>query len=561
MANWFQRGETEAMTRSAFEKALLGCAMLATMTLGVVTPKSSVAAPACDASTAVKTSTGPVCGTVVSGVNEWLGIPYAAPPIGNLRWAPPQPHAPWSVTLAATAFGSSCTQPTVGKSGPNTGSEDCLFINVWAPSGAHGLPVMAHIHGGGFFKGSGNDDNTLLVNTGNEVIVSMNYRLNIFGFLAHSALGRNSGDYGLQDQQAALRWVQQNISAFGGDPQTVTIFGESAGGSSVCHQIASPTAAGLFQQAVSTSGEYNTLFGVPEATRPGGAEDLELQDCKSKLPTLAAAEAIGAEFAAAVGCGSAMDVAACLRAVPAQTVSDASSIPGSGYQYGAYGTVAPTLNGTTLPRTLRQALQTGHVNRVPVIAGVDRDENLVGFPVTAADYTALVQAQYGPIAPRVLALYPVVRFNSPFVAWRTVAADSNTVCSALRTAEELSNWMPVFAYEIDFGDVGTALTGESMGASHVGSWNLTPVAGLDANRQVLQNQELAYVTTLARTGDPTGDGTPIWPRFKADTETDDDVKSNLVMSLSAGADSQKTLVAQIRFAHRCAFWEEVTPGH
>jgi para-nitrobenzyl esterase len=202
--------------------------------------------------------------------------------------------------------------------------------------------------------------------------------------------------------------------------------------------------AGLFHKAISTSGEYNTLFGVPEATRPNGAEDLELQDCKSQLPTLPEAEAIGDAFAAAVGCGGVADVAACLSAVPAQTVSDVSEIPGSGYQYGAKGTVAPTLNGTTLPMTLREALQTGGVNRVPVIAGVDRDENLVGFPVTAADYAQLVQAQYGTLASRVLALYPLSRFNSPFVAWRTVAADSDTVCSALRTAEELSRWMPVF---------------------------------------------------------------------------------------------------------------------
>ena len=555
------------MMRSIFRQALLGCAMLATAALVVATSKGSAAAVPCDPSTpVVQTSTGPVCGIVVNGVNEWLGIPYAAPPVGSLRWAPPQPHAPWSTTLAATAFGSICTHPAVGKSGPNAGSEDCLFINVWAPQGAHGLPVMAHIHGGGFFNGSGGGDYTLLVNRGNVVVVGMNYRLNIFGFLAHAALGRHSGDYGLQDQQAALHWVQANISAFGGDPNNVTIFGESAGGSSVCHQIASPTAAGLFHKGISTSGEYNTLFGVPEAPRPGGSEDLELQDCKSDLPTLAEAEGIGAGFATAVGCSSVADVAACLRAVPAQTVSDVASIPGSGYQYGAQGTVAPTLNGTTLPMTLRQALQTGRVNRVPVIAGVDRDENLIGFPVTAADYTALVQAQYGKYADRVLALYPLNRFNSPFVAWRTVAADSSTVCAALRTAEELSQWMPVFAYEIDFGDVSTALTGNPTGASHVGSWNLTPVAaGLDVNRQVLQNQELAYVTTFAHTGNPTADGTPIWPQFKADMDKDerhdgdDKDKSGLVMSLSAGGDSQPMLIAQIRLAHNCKFWDKVTP--
>src|SRR5258707_15429207 len=131
----------------------------------------------------------------------------------------------------------------------------------------------------------------------------MNYGLSSSGFLAKRPLGLNAGDYGLQDQQAALRWIQQNVSAFGGDPHSVTIFGESAGGSSVCHQIASPTAAGLFHKAISTSGEYNTLLGGAEDPRPGGAEDLELQDCKSKLPTLAEAETIGDGFAAAAGWG------------------------------------------------------------------------------------------------------------------------------------------------------------------------------------------------------------------------------------------------------------------
>ena len=178
------------------------------------------------------------------------------------------------------------------------------------------LPVMVHIHGGGFFRArewrqhaSGDD--------GHEVIVSMNYRLGIFGFLANSAFGPNSGDYGLQDQQAALRWVQDNVAAFGGDPHNVTIFGESAGGSSVCDQIASPTAKGLFENAISTSGEYNTVLGTLAPPRPNGAEDLEAQDCKSALPSQAQADSIGASFAAAVGCGpGTADVAACLRQVP-----------------------------------------------------------------------------------------------------------------------------------------------------------------------------------------------------------------------------------------------------
>jgi para-nitrobenzyl esterase len=535
------------MIRSVFQNVLLTCAVSTAVTLALGTPKSAAAAPACGAGTVVTTLTGPVCGIVVNGVSEWLGIPYAAPPVGALRWAAPQQPTSWTTTLAATAYGNSCTQSSGG-------SEDCLYLNVYAPSGAAGLPVMAHIHGGGFRGGSGQGDYTLLATTGNEVVVSLNYRLNIFGFFAHAALGTHSGDYGLQDQQAALRWIQQNISAFGGDPHSVTIFGESAGASSVCDQIASPTAAGLFHKAISTSGEYNTILDTPEGPGPFGTT-LELQDCKSPLPTLTEAESAGTAFASAVGCGSAADVAACIRAVPAATVF---TVAGLGYHYGGQGTIAPTLNGTTLTMTLREALRNGSVNRVPVIAGTDRDENLAGTPVTAADYTQIVEAQFGSIADQVLALYPLNRFYSPYVAWRTVAADAYTVCSALRTAEELSRWMPVFEYEIDFGDVSSALTGNPAGASHVGEWVLTPVSpAYDVNRQVLQNQELAYVTTLARTGNPTADGTPIWPQFKSDR---DEEAPRWVMSLGAGADSQKTLVAQIRQAHNCEFWDDVTPA-
>src|SRR5258708_14116660 len=167
--------------------------------------------------------------------------------------------------------------------------------------------------------------------------------LGMCGCLADSTLGAQSGDYGLQDQQAALRWVQENIRAFGGDPHNVTIFGESAGGSSVCDQIASPTAAGLFQKAISTSGEYNTLFGGPEAPRPAGAEDLELQDCKSALPTQQQANSIGASFAAAVGCAGAGDVAACLRQVPGATMEQGAKTPGDASQCGARGGARPPL--------------------------------------------------------------------------------------------------------------------------------------------------------------------------------------------------------------------------
>lgn len=530
---------------------------------GVQASTSARSAPsqvACAAGTNVQSTAGPVCGITVNGVNEWLGIPYAAPPVGPLRWQPPQPHAPWTTTLDATAYGSECSQPAKNTGPPVAGSsENCLFVNVWAPAGANGssgLPVMVHIHGGGFFHGSGAGDNTLLATTGHEVIVSMNYRLGIFGFLADSALGPNSGDYGLQDQQAALRWVQQNVAAFGGDPHNVTIFGESAGGSSVCDQIASPTAAGLFEHAISTSGEYNTLLGTRAPPRPGGSEDLEAQDCKSALPSQAQADSIGARFAAAVGCGpGTANVAACLQQVPTDAVTQAEDTGGDGYFYGGQGTIAPTINGTTLTMTLRQALKTGHVNRVSVIAGTDRDENLVGDPTTASAYVQVVDQEYGKYAPRVLALYPLSRFDSPYVAWRTVAADSDTVCPSIITDRDLARWMPVYGYLITDEDIppyaaaGTVST--PAGASHVGAWFLNPVSpALDANQQVLQDQEVAGVTSFARTGNPTAQNTPIWPEFN---------RSGQEMELAPAGDSQVMPISQIEANHNCGFWDRISP--
>ena len=512
--------------------------------------------PACAAGTTVQTSYGPVCGIVNSsnGVSEWLGIPYAAPPVGSLRWEPPQAPAPWTTTLQTTAYGPECQQQDgFGTVLPLQGSENCLFVNVFSPPGAtasSGLPVMVHIHGGGFRIGNGQGDYSLLASTGHEVIVSLQYRLGIFGFLADSALGTNSGDYGLQDQQFALRWVQQNVAAFGGDPHDVTIFGESAGASSVCDQIASPTAAGLFQKAISTSGEYDGLFGVP-----GPGETLEVQDCKSALPTQAQADSLGADYASALGCsGNPSAVAACLRGASAAAVAETAGY--GGYQYGGHGTIAPTINGSTLTMTLRQALKTGKVNRVAVIAGAGRDEDLVSnetgvaLPTTAAGYTALVEAQYGKYAEKILALYPLSRYYSPYLAFRTVAADSDTVCPALVTDQELARYMPVYGYEMDDGDPPPNTQTVPAGAQHASDpWDLTPTTGLDANMQVLQQQEVGYVTTLARAGDPTAPNTPIWPEFKT---------GNL-LSLAPGGDSESMSIAQIEQIHNCGFWDRIAP--
>ncbi len=517
--------------------------LVASAGVGARAARADTPTTACAPGTDVAIDSGPICGLSVNGTNEWFGIPYAAPPVGALRWQPPQSPAPWTSTVQATAFGSECAQSFF--SSAVSGSEDCLFVNVWRPADSTiGLPVLVHIHGGGFVAGSGNGDNSLLSSTGHEVVVSLNYRLGIFGFLADKALGPNSGDYGLQDQQAALRWVQNNIAKFGGDPSNVTIYGESAGGSSVCDQIASPTAKGLFERGISVSGEYNTLLGSPTS--------LESQDCKSQIPTRSQASAAGKNFAAAVGCGKGTaDVATCLRNISVTTAETAAG--GVGYQDGGQGTVGPTINGTTLTMTLRQALAKGKANHVDVIAGTDRDENLVGTATTAAQYTSLVDTQYGSFASQVLAKYPLSHFDSPGVAWRTVAADSDTVCPAMVTAQDLAGRMPTREYEIDDNDLppyrasGTGVV--AAGASHVGAWFLTPATTpLDANQQVLQDQELAFVTAFARNGDPNTTGTPVWPKLNNSTD---------VMSLQPAGDSELVSTDEMAAQHNCAFWDRV----
>ena len=520
------------------------------LTAGGRSARAAAADPAaCAANTDIQTTYGPICGTASGGINEWFGIPYAAPPIGSLRWAPPQPPTPWQTALPATSFGSSCAQQF--GTAPLSGSENCLFVNVWRPADSStGLPVLVHIHGGGFVAGSGNGDNTLLATRGHQVVVSLNYRLGIFGFLADKALGANSGDYGLQDQQAALRWVQNNIAAFGGNPSNVTIYGESAGGSSVCDQIASPTAKGLFERGISVSGEYNTLLGAPTS--------LEAQDCKSALPTQAEADAAGRNFAAAVGCGTSATsaVAACLRGI--STAAAETAAGGVGYQDGGQGTVAPTINGSTLTMSLRQALKVGKINHVRVIAGTDRDEDLVGTAMTPAAYQSLVDTQYGSHASQVLAKYPLSRFDSPGIAWRTVAADSDTVCPSLQTDRDLASRLPTYGYEIDDNDIPPYIAaGPSVvapGASHVGAWFLTPTATpLDANQQVLQDQELAFVTAFSRTGNPNSNGLlPVWPKFDPSNPSE--------MSLQPAGDSEVVTAAQVAAQHNCAFWDKLAPN-
>jgi para-nitrobenzyl esterase len=540
------------MTRwSARARTLEAVASVAGVAAVIAVGPTAAAAQAppadCSAGTQVTTQGGPVCGLVANGVTSYLGIRYAAPPVGALRWRPPAPVTPSTTTFQATQAGADCPQPSFPGGAPRTTSEDCLNLNVQVPANAGGgrLPVMVEVHGGGFLIG-GPPDQAHLAATGRVITVAIHYRLGILGFLANRALGAHSGNYGLQDQQAALRWVKRNIARFGGDPGNVTLFGQSAGGASVCAAAVSPTAAGLFQKGISESGFYN--YNVNTIWSIG--------DCKSQLLTKARAERAGASYATKVGCGESADVAACLRGVPVQMlIQNGGQIlaPAAG------GTIGPTINGTTLDMSPAKAFATGRLNKVRLMIGTARDEFNGGLYTsqvanTPAEYRALVRRQYGRQARRVMARYPLSRFpgSSPFIAYRTVMADAVNVCPALLTEQRLARHIPVYAFENDNADTPRLDPSLPLGAFHNAENPFlfpNPNLTLNANQAALGQQIVAQWAGFARTGNPTVKGAPRWTRYSS--------KRRLVMSLVPAGASALTPAQTISRQHNCGFWNSV----
>ena len=304
----------------------------------------------------LRTPPGVVHGTSSAGTRAFLGVPFAAPPVGTLRWQAPHPAAHWTSTLQATRVSSPCPQivPVV-----NTfeGSEDCLYANVYAPPvvPARPRPVMVWFYGGGFQVGSSGDDPVANYAASHGMVsVSVNYRLGALGFLALPALAaedphHSTGDLGLLDQQAALRWVRADIAAYGGDPGEVTVYGESAGGISVCAQLVSPTSAGLFERAITESGP-----------------------CTLPAQPLASAEAQGATLGTAVGCPPRPAQLACLRSKPAQQVIEALR-PDPTFLFGQGAQWGPVADGVTVPAHAAALFASGHFHRVPVIVGLNRE--------------------------------------------------------------------------------------------------------------------------------------------------------------------------------------------
>ncbi|MFF5294013.1 carboxylesterase/lipase family protein [Paractinoplanes globisporus] len=501
----------------------------------------------------METTGGKVRGLQQTGYNEWLGIPYAAAPTGSLRWTAPKPAASWHGVRDATSFGHRCVQGSGWDPGYENPilTEDCLSLNVYAPSGTRGKrPVLVWIHGGGFTGGAGQDtDPRKFVRQAGAVYVTINYRLGAMGFLNLPGLGSAAGTFGLLDQQAALRWVQANIARFGGDPRDVTIAGQSAGGSSVCDQLSSPTGRGLFARAIIMSGGCS-------------------------LGSTASAQQASQAFVREAGCSTAADVVACLRAAPAATLLAAQQRAG----------VRPSVGGVAFPVDPADAVPAGNFNRVPVLLGQVNNERALftfqnydyaGKPVTAAQYEALVRSTYGANADRVLAQYPVTAYPTPGEAWTAVGNDSTaTVREDVMTA--LSYYVPTYAYEFSESDTpqftsiyliqqkSETARNFPFGATHVDDlgylWDyLGQTLPYDDDQLELSNQMIAYWGRFTASGDPNGDRTPAWPRYRTSTAQMMFLKA--CDTAPAGGDSPaacSTVADDFDTEHNTGFWRSLT---
>jgi para-nitrobenzyl esterase len=482
---------------------------------------------------------GAVRGTARGASDAFLGIPYAAAPVGPLRWRSPQPAARWSGERDATKFAAHCAQPA-SPFGSASLSEDCLYLNVFAPAGRKhgggGRPVMVWIHGGSLSLGESDDYDPAKLVADGTVVVTINYRLGALGFLAHPALadrpGGSTGAYGLMDQQAALRWVQRNIRAFGGDPRKVTIAGESAGGLSVLAHVASPAAHGLFARAIVQSGAFLT-----------------------QTP-LAVAETAGEAFAAKAGCAS--QTAACLRDLPLSTIQANENAPLTGY-------VPGVVDGEVLKQSIGTALASGQFNRVPIINGTTHDEarlataglELQGAPVTATNYQAMIAWTLGvsaPVAAVIATQYRLGAYPSPAVALGAVGTDAIFACPALTLDTLASKFVPTFAYEFNDDNAPQRYlppVSFPYGAAHASELQYlldvtTPIAGaLTAQQQTLATSMQRYWAHFAARGWPSSAGQPPWPRFSS--------HSQRMLSL---APPQPHVETDFAAAHHCAFWAQ-----
>lgn len=456
----------------------------------------------------VNTESGQVEGkTTPDGtIRAFLGIPYAAPPVGEWRWREPQPARPWQGVRQAVTFGSRCMQGRIYDDmvfldpGP---SEDCLTLNIWTPASPPSkLPVMVWIYGGGFQAGATSEprqNGEFLAHKG-VVVVSMNYRLAIFGFFAHPELTQESphhasGNYGLMDQAAALQWVKRNIAQFGGDPDNITIFGESAGSYSVSAQMASPLAKNIIRHAI---GESGALFG------------------RSNPKSLPESEQDGFLFGQQIGA----ETLAKLRALSAEQLLAA-------YMKGDHERFKQNVDGYFLPSSPLEIYKNGDQARVPLLAGWNRDEetwrSFFGQdPATKLNYTAKVKHDYGEHAAAILKLFPANTLEQMKTSAARLSSANFIAYGTWKWIEEHKRFAPVYRYEFDRPlPAAPGATDPDAGKLVPHASEIEYVFGTLKSRNLpfqpvdyeLSDLIQTYWTNFAKTGDPNGNGLPVWPKY------------------------------------------------
>ncbi len=500
----------------------------------------------------VTTDKGAVRGVIRDGVREFKGIPYAQPPIGELRWSLPREASAWTGVLDATKYKNACPQLERYGIPESSDNEDCLHINVTVPYKDKSdlerkRAVIVWLHGGAFVGGSSAlYPLDYMAKSGDVVVVSMNYRLGIFGFTAHPAFeADHNGGYGLEDQRAALRWVKKNIASFGGDPNNVTIAGESAGAAGVCMHILAPDeTTGLFHKAI-----------------------IQSAGCVTPLPTVEDGEKIGQKVASLVGCKDDATALSCMRTKPVKDLLQAAAtVAGS-----SIVTYMPVTGTKTVPLPGAQAIPAGKFVHVPILSGGTRDELRLyvayaiqgGQSVTSVNYADLLKTTYGKNADAIVGQYPASNYSSAASALGTVWSDFRpdvgiNNCIYLQTSKLLRKSVPV--YQFVFADRNappvTTNPGFEMGAVHSSELpyqfphfdNTTKLAGPDLApaSQKLATQMMAYWTSFAKTGTPSAPGSPVWDTYKND---------DMVMNLEPG----NVGYFNATVAHKCTFWKTLYP--
>ncbi|WP_213816298.1 carboxylesterase/lipase family protein [Glaciihabitans sp. dw_435] len=494
----------------------------------------------------VSTDKGKVRGEADSMVTSFKGIPFAAPPVGNLRWKAPVEAAKWRGVLDATKFGGSCTQGTGWDPGYDqpTLNEDCLYLNVYRPSNvkAKNLPVFVWNHGGGNTGGAGKDTNPDKFVTRSDVVyVTINYRLGAMGWLDTASLEQSNrndgatGNFGLLDQQAALKWVQKNIRAFGGDKNNITLAGQSAGASNTCAQLASPGAKGIIDHAIMQSG-----------------------GCSAR--TADAARASGLRFATQIGCADVATQVSCLRGkTPAEVLAAQTAVRQSG----------PVAGNRVLPSNPLDLLKAGTLTKVPVIVGAVSDEaqqsvfgsnDYLGNPITTQRLSELISTTYPAAAAQVAAAYPAASYWSPSVAWGDILSDQSA-CSTQTLRDRMANNTRTYSYEFaekngpPFTSIWRLNTDYPFGATHVNDLGylgdyLGTALPFSTDQVALSNQMISYWSSFAEDGSPNVRYAPVWPKYTPQG------KLLQFVAPSAQVVSHATLDAE----HNCQLWDAVAPA-